>query len=81
MSSFSTFTPSLAHTYCCLRREPHPLCSQLNATAALVSLVENNLIGTETRPKESVAEPIGRAGIGGGMIQILNYGRNQEPPR
>src|SRR5713101_8219598 len=39
-------------------------CSQLNEIAADASPAENILIGTETSPKEIVAEPIECAGIG-----------------
>src|SRR5207247_9075509 len=64
MSSFSTFSPSLEQTYCCFRRAPSFLCNQLNEIAADDSPAENILIGTETSPKEIVAEPIECAGIG-----------------
>src|SRR6266849_6328672 len=64
MSSFSTFSPSFEQTYCCFRRAPSFLCSQLNEIAADDSPAENILIGTETSPKEIVAEPIECAGIG-----------------
>jgi hypothetical protein len=36
----------------------------LNETLAEDSAVENRLTGTETSPKEIVAEPMERAGIG-----------------
>src|SRR2546426_2712233 len=58
MSSFSTFSPSLEQTYCCFRRAPSFLWSQLKEMAAEDSPVENILTGTETRPKEMVAEPM-----------------------
>src|SRR5207244_1215163 len=45
-------------------RSPSFLCSQLNEMAADDSPAENILIGTETSPKEIVAEPIECAGIG-----------------
>src|SRR5436189_4520803 len=64
ISSFSTFSPSLEQTYCCFRRAPSFLCNQLNEIAADDSPAENILIGTETSPKEIVAEPIECAGIG-----------------
>src|SRR5207244_247993 len=64
MSSFSTFSPSFEQTYCCFRRAPSFLCSQLNEIAADDSPSENILIGTETSPKEIVAEPMECAGIG-----------------
>src|SRR5204863_962612 len=64
MSSFSTFSPSFEQTYCCFRRAPSFLCSQLNEIAADDSPAENILIGTETSPKEIVAEPMECAGIG-----------------
>src|SRR5438034_2642231 len=66
MSSFSTFSPSFEQTYCCFRRAPSFLCRQLNEIAADDSPAENILIGTETSPKEIVAEPIECAGIGPG---------------
>src|SRR2546428_12749568 len=66
MSSFSTFSPSFEQTYCCFRRAPSFLCSQLNEIAADDSPAENILIGTETSPKEIVAEAIECAGIGPG---------------
>src|SRR2546430_3108190 len=64
MSSFSTFSPSFEQTYCCFRRAPSFLCSQLKEIAADDSPAENILIGTETSPKEIVAEPMECAGIG-----------------
>src|SRR5438128_12065029 len=64
MSSFSTLSPSLEQTYCCFRRAPSFLCSQLKLIAADDSPVENILIGTETRPKDRVAEPSGCALMG-----------------
>src|SRR5256885_5992951 len=64
MSSFSTFSPSFEQTYCCFRRAPSFLCSQLNEIAADDPPAENILIGTETSPKEIVAEPMECAGIG-----------------
>src|SRR5438876_3934198 len=64
ISSFSTFSPSFEQTYCCFRRAPSFLCSQLNEIAADDSPAENILIGTETSPKEIVAEPMECAGIG-----------------
>src|SRR5947199_2667629 len=45
ISSFSTLSPSLEHTYCCFRRAPSFLCSQLKLMAADDSPVENILIG------------------------------------
>src|ERR1043166_5255063 len=66
MSSFSTFSPSLEQTYCCFRRAPSFLCSQLNEIAADDSPAENNLIGSETRPEETAAAPMGSAGRGRG---------------
>src|SRR2546427_7777739 len=70
MSSFSTFSPSFEQTYCCFRRAPSFLCSQLNEIAADDSPAENILIGTETSPKEIVAEPIECAGIGPGGERV-----------
>src|SRR5438046_9625704 len=64
ISSFSTFSPSFEQTYCCFRRAPSFLCSQLNEIAADDSPAENILIGTETSAKEIVGEPMACAGIG-----------------
>jgi hypothetical protein len=44
--------------YCCFNRAPSFLWSQLNEIAADDSPAEYILIGTETSPKEIVAEPI-----------------------
>src|SRR6266576_1541142 len=57
-------SPSLEQTYCCFRRAPSFLCSQLKLMAADDSPVENILISTETRPKDRVAEPSGCALMG-----------------
>ena len=53
--------------YCCLSRVPHFLCSMLNETLVLDSDEEYIWMGTETSPKEIVAVPIDRAGIGEAM--------------
>src|SRR5881409_1677952 len=90
MSSFSTFSPSFEQTYCCFRRAPSFLWSQLNEIAADDSPAENILIGTETSPKEIVAEPMECAGIGPAgegvtvAIRILLLARGRvhpAPPR
>ena len=62
-SSFSTTVPSLEQMYCCFRREPHVVCSMLKLMAAEDSLEEKRLTGTETSPKEIVAEPMDLAGM------------------
>ena len=49
--------------YCCLRRDPHFLCSMLNDTLALDSADEYRLTGTETSPNEIVAVAMERAGM------------------
>ena len=64
MSSFSTFSPSLEQTYCCFKRAPSFLWSQLKEMAAEDSPVENIFTGTETSPNERVADPIECALIG-----------------
>src|SRR5690242_7304389 len=68
-------SPSFAQTYCCLRREPHFLCSILNETLALDSDDEYRFTGTETRPNEIVAAAIGRAGI-----RAREYGNGSSVP-
>src|SRR5579864_2699067 len=69
ISSFSTFSPSFEQTYCCFKRAPSFLWSQLKAIAAEDSPVENILTGTETRPKDRVAEPMGCALIDGSVAR------------
>src|SRR5688572_1698176 len=64
MSLRSTFSPSLEQTYCCLRGAPSALCSMRNEIDPSVSEEEKSWTGTETSPKDTVAEAIGRAGIG-----------------
>src|SRR5579859_81684 len=61
MSSFSTFSPVLESTYCCLQRAPVFLLIQLKEMAACDSDAEYIWIGTETRPQLIVAEDNGRA--------------------
>src|SRR5688572_27455902 len=53
--------------YCCLRREPHFLCSILNDTLAFDSADEYRLTGTETRPNEMFAPAMALAGIKAGL--------------
>src|SRR5437762_286212 len=55
MSLRSTFSPSAEQTYCCLRRAPSFLWSQLNEIAAFDSPAANSCTGTDTRPNETVA--------------------------
>src|SRR5689334_3402407 len=50
--------------YCCLSREPQVVCSMLKLMLAEDSLEENRLTGTETSPKEIVADPMDLAAIG-----------------
>src|SRR5918995_1185750 len=64
-SSFSTTVPSPAQMYCCFSRDPHFVCSMLKLTEAEDSLEEKRLTGTETSPKEIVAEPMVLAGMKG----------------
>ena len=54
---------SVGTTYCCLSRVPVFLSSMLKEMLAEDSAVENRLTGTETSPKEIVAEPMERAGM------------------
>src|SRR5207247_9167914 len=63
-SSLSTFAPTVEPTYLCFIRSPYCWGSQLNETASDAPPVENLVLGTETSPKEIVAEPIECAGIG-----------------
>ena len=49
--------------YCCFSREPHLVCSMLKLIAAEDSLEEKRLTGTETSPKEIVADPRDLAGM------------------
>src|SRR5436309_10431756 len=65
MSLRSTFSASLEQTYCCLRRAPSFLWSQLNEIAAFDSPAANICTGTDTRPNETVAEPMEWAAISG----------------
>src|SRR5260221_1600265 len=65
MSPRSTFSPSFEQTYCCLRRDPSFLWSQLNEIAAFDSPAANICTGTDTRPNETVAEPMEWAAISG----------------
>jgi len=53
----------LAQIYCCFKREPHLVWIMLKLIAPEDSLEEKRLTGTETSPKEIVAEPIDRAVI------------------
>src|SRR6266571_2408701 len=70
MSSFSTFSPSFEQTYCCFRRAPSCLCSQLNEIAADDSPAENIWMGTERTPKKTWREPTEGAGIGPGGERV-----------
>jgi len=49
--------------YCCFNREPHLVWIMLKLIAPEDSLEENRLTGTETSPKEIVAEPMDRAAM------------------
>src|SRR5574340_341772 len=62
MSSAGTTTSSLAHRYCCLRREPQPLCRRLKEKL-LLDVAVYSLTGIATRPKVTVNELIDRAGM------------------
>src|SRR5439155_24662535 len=76
ISSFSTTDPSLEQRYCCFKREPHLVWIMLKLIAAADSLEEKRLTGTETSPKEIVAEPMVLAAIGGWI-----YRQNSDPAR
>src|SRR5260370_12480820 len=86
MSSLSALSPALEETYGCLSRAPSFLCSQLKLTAADASPVENSFTGTDTRPNDRVADPMGRALIApqcarrGLLISLLPHGRKGEGP-
>ncbi len=56
-------TSSFTQTYCCLRREPHVLCSMLKEMALLASVAENRRTGIETSPNETVNDAIDRAAM------------------
>src|SRR5262245_640408 len=61
MSARSTTAPSLGHTYCCLRRVPHALCSRLKEMPALLCVAGKMSTGMDTMPKEIVADAMERA--------------------
>src|SRR5690606_3249280 len=85
MSSRSTFSPSCEQTYCCFRRAPHFLCSQLKDTDAEDSADEYSLTGTETSPKEIVVDAIARALMSrpqhGGFTRVAAGTRHGRPRR
>src|SRR5437762_13671740 len=63
MSSRDTGTSSLAHRYCCLRREPHPLCRRLKEMACPASVAEKSFTGMETSPNETVSDARARGAM------------------
>src|SRR5688572_19105052 len=65
MSSRSTVWPSLRQTYCCFRREPHPLCNRLKEMEFDVWVAVYNLTGIATRPSEIVRDPMERMAMRG----------------
>src|SRR5882672_988517 len=79
MSSRGTTTSSLAQRYCCLSRDPHPLCSMLNEIAWLASVAEKSFTGIETSPKETVNDAMDR----GAMLpsQVRQVERLSTPSR
>ena len=82
ISSFSTTVPSLEQTYCCFSREPHVVCSMLKLTLAEDSLEEYRLTGTETSPKEIVADPMDLAAmVSSGLDSGLIYRQNRATAR
>src|SRR5438876_10427456 len=59
ISSFSTFSPSFEQTYCCFRRAPSFLCSQLNEIAADDSPAERSeerRVGKECRSRREARQ-------------------------
>src|SRR5262245_9628955 len=73
MSSRPTGTSSLTQRYCCLSRDPHPLCRRLNEMAWLASVAEKSFTGIETSPEDTVRDAIER-----GAMLILRSGRAVE---
>src|SRR5688572_15246978 len=63
MSPRSTTTPSFAHRYCCLSRDPHAACSRLNEMLPCACVAEYSLTGIDTIPKLTVSEANARAAI------------------
>src|SRR3989475_10192907 len=84
VSSRSTISPSLEQMYCCFKRDPSFPWSMLKEIAADGSPVENIFTGTETRPNDRVADPMGCALMvlecarEGPMIRLHLYGRKTE---
>src|SRR6185437_15941245 len=71
--------PSLRHTYCCLRREPQPLCSRLKEIALPDCVALYILTGIATSPNEMVSDPIDRAAmVVSGLTVPLWSGRPQD---
>src|SRR5882724_10130681 len=81
MSSRETVSLSCGQTYCCFNRVLHFLCSQLNVTAADDSVAEKSFTGIETKPNETVAEPIARAGMNLSVSIAGNVGQTGEKRR
>jgi hypothetical protein len=64
MSSRGTMTSSFGQMYCCFSRVPQSLCSRLNEIPEPVGAVAgNSFTGMVTRPKETVALAMARAGM------------------
>src|ERR1051325_11349325 len=66
--------------YCCFKRVLHFLCSQLNVTAAEDSVAEKSFTGIETKPNETVAVPIARAGMEVSVSIAANVEQTREYP-
>jgi len=80
VSSRGTTSFSLEQMYCCLRRDPHFLCSMLNDTLALDSADEYRLTGTDTRPNEMVAVAMGTSwhGSAGNGVECRECGNDEQ---
>src|SRR6185369_10227851 len=72
MSSRATGTSSLMQKYCCLRREPQPLCSRLKEVALVASVAEKSRAGMDPSPKETVSDAMDRAA----MLLLTKNGAN-----
>src|SRR5256714_15659260 len=81
MSLRSTFSPSWEQTYCCFRRAPSFLCSMLKETAAFDSPAAKSCTGTDTRPNETVAEPMEWAAIWGDDTRSCLHVGSPSPQR
>src|SRR6267142_613555 len=81
MSARSTTTPSLAHTYCCFRREPQPACTMLKEMPAEDWVAEKSLTGTDTRPKVKFSDAMERAAMVVNSLRDSRSGRGRVAPK